>query len=112
VRAFLVLYWTTGIVVAWESVRTVLGAMHGEFVGHDRIHAILLGSLETLAALAFLVPRTMRSGALVLLAIFALAFAIHVIQGHPNTSLLVYGAVVAFVRVHGVEGQRWSAPQA
>jgi hypothetical protein len=64
----------------------------------------ILGSLETVAAVAFLVPRAMSVGATALLAIFALAFGLRLLQGSPNLVLLVYGAGVLFVRVHGVAG--------
>jgi hypothetical protein len=109
VRAFLVLYVTLGLVILVESVRTVLAAHQGAFSGPDTTHAMLLGGLEALAAAAFLVPRTMRVGAGVLLAIFATAFVLHAVGGHPNLVLLVYASGVLFVRVHGVAGYHWSA---
>lgn len=108
VRAFLALYVTLGLVVLVESVATVLHAQAGGFHGPDRLHAAILGSLEAVAAVAFLVPRAMHVGAAVLLVIFALAFGLHVLQGEPNLVLLVYGAGVLFVRIHGVSGYRWA----
>lgn len=107
VRAFLALYFTLGVVVLIESFETVLAARRGAFPDHDRVHALLVGSVETIAALLFLVPRTMAVGATTLLAVFALAFAVHALGGHPNLALLVYAAGVLFVRIHGVEGYRW-----
>ena len=107
VRAFLALYVTLGLVILVESVETVLRARPGAFHGPDRLHALILGGLEAAAA-AFLVPRAMHVGAAVLLAIFALAFGLHALQGSPNLVLLVYGAGVLFVRVHGVAGYRWT----
>lgn len=108
VRAFLALYVTLGIVILVESVETVLRARAGAFHGPDRLHALVLGGLEAAAAVAFLVPRAMHAGAAVLLAIFALAFGLHALQGSPNLVLLVYGAGVLFVRVHGVSGYHWT----
>ena len=108
VRSFLVLYVTLGLVVLVESVATVLQAQAGHFHGADRLHALILGSLEAAAAVAFLVPRAMHVGAAVLLGIFALAFGLHLLQGSPNLVLLVYGAGVLFVRVHGVSGYHWT----
>jgi hypothetical protein len=108
VRAFLVLYVTLGLVVLVESVKTVVHAQAGGFHGPDQLHALILGSLEAVAAVAFLVPRAMQVGAAVLLAIFALAFGLHLLRGEPNLVLLVYGAGVLFVRVHGVSGYRWT----
>ena len=62
-----------------------------------------------LAALLFLAPRTMRLGAVALLAIFALAFGLHALSGDLHLTLLVYSAGVLFVHVHGVRGYRWQA---
>ena len=112
VRSFLALYLTVGIIIAIESVETVVAALHGGFSPHDRPHAIVLGTLEAVAALLFLIPRTMRWGAGALLLIFALAFGLHLASGHPNLDLLIYAAAVLFVRVHGVRGYRWSATPA
>jgi hypothetical protein len=108
VRAFLALYVTLGLLILVESVETVLRAQGGAFHGPDRLHALILGGLAAAAAAAFLVPRAMHVGAAVLLAIFALAFGLHALQGSPNLVLLVYGAGVLFVRVHGVAGHRWT----
>ena len=108
VRAFLALYLTVGVAVLIGSVETVLAAYHGRIPGPDRVHALILGSLETLAALVFLIPRTMRAGAAVLIVIFLLAFALHAGRGEAHLDLLVYAAAVLFVRVHGVKGYSWS----
>ena len=108
VRAFLTFYVCLGVVVALESVLTVSAALRGEFSPHDRPHALVLGSLETLAAVMFLVPRAMRWGAAMLLIIFTIAFLIHLIDGHPNPSPVIYAAGVLFVRIHGVSGYRWT----
>lgn len=112
VRAFLTLWVTLGVVVLVESVRTVVAAHGGAFTDHDRPHALALGSVEAIAALLFLVPRAMRVGAIGLLAVFALAFALHAAQGQANLGLLVYAAGVVFVAVHGVVGYRWRAHDA
>ncbi|HTR21600.1 MAG TPA: hypothetical protein VMH88_12165 [Gemmatimonadales bacterium] len=109
VRAFLVLYVTLGVVVLVQSVATVITAAHGLVAAPDRVHALLVGGVEAIAALLFLVPRTMGIGANTLLAVFALAFSLHALEGHPNLALLVYAAAVLFVRIHGVQGYRWKA---
>jgi hypothetical protein len=108
VRAFLGLYVVLGAVVLVESIDTVVAATHGDIHGHDRLHALILGSFEVVAAVLFLVPRTMRWGAAGLLVVFLLAFALHTVEGHPPLTLMVYAAGVLFVRVHGVQGYRWS----
>lgn len=104
VRAFLSLYVTLGLVVLIQSVQTVVAAHSGSITPGDRRHALVLGALEALAAVAFLIPRTMRVGAVALLVIFAAAFALHALGGDWHLPLLVYGAGALFVQVHGVRG--------
>jgi hypothetical protein len=70
----------------------------------------LLASAEAVAAIVFVIPRTMRIGATMLLAILAVAFVIHALQGEVASQLLLYAAVVAFVLVHGVPLRRASCP--
>jgi hypothetical protein len=111
VRAFLTLYVTIGVVVCIESVATVVAAVRGELPALTRPHALILGGLEVVAAVLFLIPRTMRWGAAGLLVIFALAFGIHAAGGDPNLDLLILAAAVLFVRTHGVRGYR-RAPSA
>ena len=98
-RSFLILYRTTGLVLLLASVETVLHAAHG---GTTDPHVVVLASVEALAAVAFLVPRTMRLGASALLGVFALAFALHATRGELPLQLLAYAAAVLFVRAHGV----------
>jgi hypothetical protein len=111
VRAFLILYVTIGVVVWIESVATVVAAVRGELPTLERPHALVLGGVEVVAAVLFLIPGTMRWGAAGLLVIFALAFGIHAAGGDLNLDLLIFAAAVLFVRTHGVHGYRW-APSA
>ena len=103
VRAFIALYVTVGLVVLIQSIQTVLAASRGAMPSEDRQHALILGSLEIGAAILFLLPRTMRIGAVGLLGIFALAFALHAVRGDVSLTLLTYAAAVFFVRTHGVD---------
>jgi hypothetical protein len=100
VRAFHALWWTTGIVLFYLSVTTVRGALGR---GHDAadLHAMIIGSVEAIAALLFLVPRTMVWGGVGLLATFAAAFLIHAHAHHFAAHLLIYAAAVLFVMTHG-----------
>ena len=66
-RQFVVLYVTLGLVVLIQSVETAVGAVRGTIPPVDQHHALILGTLETIAAVLFLVPRTMRLGADLLL---------------------------------------------
>jgi hypothetical protein len=107
-RQFVVLYVTLGLVVLIQSVETAVAAVRGTIPPADQHHALILGTLETIAAVLFLVPRTMRLGADLLLVIFGLAFVLHALRGDPPLTLLVYGAAALFVRTHGV-GSRIAA---
>ena len=101
VRTFRLLHFTLGAVVLILSVQTVLAARSGGLPAGDRVHGLVLGSLEAVGALLFLIPRTMRAGAGLLLVIFAAAFGLHALRGDVALNLLVYAAGVLFVRAHG-----------
>jgi hypothetical protein len=100
VRAFYALWWTLGIVIFYLSATTARGAVGR---GHDAadLHALIIGTVEAIAALLFLVPRTMVWGGVGLLATFAAAFLLHAHAHHFAAPLLIYAAAVVFVMVHG-----------
>lgn len=100
VRAFMALWWTLGVVLLVLSIRTALHALAPGWPGAD-VHAAVLGSIEAVAAVLFLVPRTTRAGGLGLLATFAVALLLHAAQGEFAAHLLIYAAGVLFVVVHG-----------
>jgi hypothetical protein len=100
-RSFRLLHLTLGVVILVQSVQTVVAARRGEMHPGDRLHALLLGSLEAGAALLFVVPATMKAGATLLLVVFGAAFGLHAIRGEFASTLLVFAAGVYFVRVHG-----------
>ena len=102
IRAFLVLWWTLGVLLFWYSVRTLAGALSGADAGAHSHLAVLAGG-EAIAALLFLVPRTMRIGGLCLLVIFFVAFIFHAAHGEFASQLILYGATVAYVVVHGAQ---------
>lgn len=110
VRTFRLFHFTLGAVVFVLSVQTVLDARNGSLPAGDRVHGLVLGGLEAVAALLFLVPRTMRAGALLLLVIFAAAFGLHALRGDVALNLLVYAAGVLFVREHGMVPLHPAAP--
>jgi len=101
-RSLLVLYVTTGAVLLYASLATLVGALEPGRHAIDR-HVVLLAGLEAVAAALFLVPRTMRAGASLLLGLFAVALAFHAVHGEFAVQLLVYAAAVLFVRAHGVD---------
>lgn len=105
IRAFLVLWWTLGVLLLWYSLRMVTTTLSSpDAAAH--LHIVILASLEALAALLFLVPRTMRVGGVSLLVIFAAAFAIHAVHREFASQLILYAAAVAFVVVHGAHSPR------
>jgi hypothetical protein len=108
VRAFVVQWWTAGLVLFYLSVRTAYQGLGG--TQHDP-HLVLVGGLEAIAALLFLVPRTMKIGATGLLLIFALVFVVHATLLQFRGDLLVYAAVVGFVAVHGTVPMSWVRSQ-
>ena len=96
-RTFVLFHITLGIVIFVLSVRTAMHA--GSESGISAVHLIALGLVEAAAAVLFLIPKTLRAGAWMLLGIFALAILLHGVQ--HELSLLVYAAGVLFVCVHG-----------
>lgn len=99
IRAFLALWAVTGTTLLLLSLETMRAAWDG--TSSANLHIAVLGAVEALAAVLFLIPRTMRLGALTLLATIGVALLIHSSQGQFRGDLLVYGAVIAFVATHG-----------
>ena len=98
-RTSVAFHITLGAVVFIESVRTTLAAVQEHISNPLGSHLAILAGIEALAALLFLVPRTLKAGSIMLLVIFAFAVAVHGIQ--HELGLLVYAAGVLFVSVHG-----------
>jgi uncharacterized membrane protein YphA (DoxX/SURF4 family) len=95
--ALLLLRWTVGLVVLWQSFRFAIFAGTAHNFDHVRLPptvAFAIGATELLAAAVFLIPRLQRVGGYALLAIFALACAIHGMHGEFEAGLLVYAAAV------------------
>lgn len=94
----ILLRWTLGLVVLWESVHFAVdpaSAHHVARMGLPRWTAPLLGSAEVLAAVLFLIPKMMRIGSFLLLFIFLFAVALHILhREYEIGSLLVYSAAV------------------
>jgi len=94
------LRWTLGLVVLFESCRFLLshGPIHG---GLPQWIRPVLGGAEIIAAILFLLPFTRAIGANLLLVIFALAIAIHVLHGDYNVGALLVYAMAALVTTAG-----------
>jgi uncharacterized membrane protein YphA (DoxX/SURF4 family) len=108
VRAFVLQWWTAGILLFVWSVQTARRAV--EAGGGHNPHVMLLGVIEAVSAILFLIPRTMKIGAAGLLTTFAIAFAVHAAQGQFRGDLILYAAVVVFVAVHGAVPMSWLWP--
>jgi uncharacterized membrane protein YphA (DoxX/SURF4 family) len=94
-RAFTAFHLCLGTALLWGSVHTVL------HLGPTDLHARVIGSVEALGAVAFLLPPTLRLGAFLLLATIVPAAILHATRGEWRPDLLVYAAGVLLVMVHG-----------
>jgi hypothetical protein len=94
------IFWTTlGLVVLIESVPPMLHLLRKS--GDADPHVAWLASVEAVGSALFLFPRTMRYGAWILLAVFAIAIVAHLAKGEFPAPLLVYAAGTLFVLIHG-----------
>ena len=107
VYAYLFFWMTLGIVVFVASVQTCLGALHGTAHGPAGVHLGLLAGVEAIAALLFLIPRTMRVGGVLLLVTFGIALSAHAAAGEFPSQLLLYAAGTIFVLAHGPVPMAW-----
>ncbi len=88
-----------GLVVFLLSISALRRAMAPQPHGNFNLHLVILAAAEALAAILFLIPKTLDIGGTVLLVVFAIAVAVHGIRG--ELSLFVYAAGVLLVMVHG-----------
>jgi hypothetical protein len=65
------------------------------------LHFVVLACIELIAALLFLVPRTLRVGGYSLLSVFGVAFLLHCRKGEFASQLVIYAVAVSFVMFHG-----------
>jgi len=94
-RAFLIFHLILGLALLWGSIHTLL------HLGPTDPHARIVGSIEAVGAVAFLIPRTLRFGAVLLLLSIVGAVLVHAAVGDWRPDLLVYAAGVVLVMVHG-----------
>ena len=110
VRAFVVQWWTIGIVLLYLSLKTVFAGL-GAGGGHN-VHFVVVGAIEAVAAVLFLIPRTLRIGAIGLLLVFTVVLLIHALQLEFRGDIVIYAAAVSFVAVHGSVPTFWLRPRA
>lgn len=98
--AITVLRWVVGMVVLVESIRLVLAGPEAAAVSRHvlpRVFLLTLGWSEVVAAILFLLPLTVRLGAVFLLMIFAAAVLIHAAHGQFQVGALVVDAAAVLV---------------
>ncbi len=100
-RAFIVLHAALGLGLLAATLQMGLHAMREH--GGLGLHLGFLVALEGIGAVLFLIPRTLRVGAIALLIVLVGGFALHLTRGEFEAQLLVYAAAVWFVFVHGAE---------
>jgi len=101
--ALRILHLVLGVVLAIFSAQLVIAQLHAPHHSHLGTFLLVLGVVETVAAVLFLVPATFRLGAAGLLAAFAVAAVFHGLHGQWNTlgSLAIYAAGVLAVLTAG-----------
>lgn len=100
-------HFTLAIFVLLQSVS---GVKHALSTANQAL--LMLAVVEILAAIAFMIPQTVRLGGLALLLVFAVAFSVHFFHdGTLHLHLLVYAAGVLFVIIRGgaFSGKRTTA---
>src|SRR5713226_6454154 len=83
--ALLALQWSLGVVLFIEAALLAFSKTEIHFAGHSAIHPLIriaLASSEMLACVLFLVPRTMKRGAVLLVVLLILAALVHVLHGN------------------------------
>jgi hypothetical protein len=93
------LWWLTGMVLFVLSAET---AWFARGSNNHNVHALIVGSIEAVGAVLFLIPRTLGIGSTLLLIALSIAFVVHAAAGQFRADLLVYGAVVGFVAINAL----------
>lgn len=107
-RSFIGFHLVLGLGLLAASVETLMHALAPENrLTHQ--HIALVAAVEGLGAILFLLPRTLRAGALLLIATIGLAFVLHGLQGAWRPDLAIYAAGAWFVFAHGSGWQRSGA---
>ena len=101
-RAFMLFHAILGGVLLLNGVSAVSHALH-ELDG-PHAHLAIVGSLEALGALLFLIPRTVRWGGGALLIVLLGGLAMHLIEGEwQELHYAIYASGVWLVMAHGAE---------
>lgn len=93
-----VLQWTLGIVILIEAVMFVLPSAPHQFA-HMHVPGfvrMVLGWGEIVGAVLLLIPKTVKTGAWLLFAVFVMAILVHLLHGQYNLGNVVVYAAAAF----------------
>lgn len=105
-RSFAAVWLVTGSTLFFLSFEALLRSLPISSAPNPQL-AILSGA-EAIAALLFVVPRTMRVGAVGLLVTLGIAFIAHGMSGEFLPQLFLFASVVAFNLVHGdLKREQW-----
>ncbi len=93
-----VLQWTLGVVILIEAVMFVLPSAAHEFA---RTHMpgfvrLVLGWGEIAGSVLLLIPKTAKSGAWLLVAVFVMGILLHLLHGQYNVGNIVIYAAASF----------------
>lgn len=92
-----VLHLALGLIFAIEGALTLRHALSE----HHDLHLLVMATTQTLAALLFTWPRTMRIGGWVLVAMFTISAGIQLLRSDFPTAQLVYVIALVFMILHG-----------
>jgi hypothetical protein len=99
-RSFIAFHLVLGVGLLVASVQTLAHALAPVNRPTHQALAVFAG-VEALAAILFLVPRTLRAGALLLVLIAGHAFIVHGLEGEWQPNLAIYAAGAWLVFAHG-----------
>jgi hypothetical protein len=96
--AIFVLRWVVALISGFGALRLFIALSH-HGVGHLPTNVLrLICVAEIVAAVFFLIPRTIKMGGVGLLVVYAVAATVHLLHGEYNISnLVLLGAAVAVV---------------
>jgi hypothetical protein len=100
------LQWTLGLVILIEAVLFVMPSAAHDFAKTHMpdIVRLVLGWGEIIGSLLLLIPRTVVRGGWLLVGIFVLAIAVHVLHGTYNVGNLVIYTAAAWAVAAGKTG--------
>jgi uncharacterized membrane protein YphA (DoxX/SURF4 family) len=93
--ALATLRWTLGLVILIEAILFVMPSARAGFAGTHMPDALrqILGWGEIIGAVLLLIPKTAVRGAWLLIVVFILAIAVHLLHGMFNVgNLAIYAA--------------------